>query len=196
MKIAVFDFDGTITSKDTLLKFIKFTKGELNFLFGLFIFSPLLIAYKFKVYPNWKIKQQIFSYFYKGTTVQQFNQWGESFAKEIEKMIRPKAISAINGHIKEGYQIVIVSASIENWIKPWAIQKGITEILATKVEINNNGKLTGRFLTANCYGEEKVRRILEVFPDRKSYKLLAYGDSRGDREIIELADKGWYNKFK
>ena len=196
MKIAVFDFDGTITTKDTLLKFIKFSKGELNFLFGFFIFSPLIIAYKLKLYPNWKVKQQIFNYFYKGTTIEQFNQWGGAFANEVQKIVRAKAIAAINEHREEGYKTVIVSASIENWIKPWALQQGINEIIATKVEIDNEGRLTGKFLTDNCYGEEKVKRVLEIFPDRKSYTMLAYGDSRGDNEIIKFADKGWYNKFK
>ena len=56
--------------------------------------------------------------------------------------------------------------------------------------------MTGNFLSRNCYGEEKVRRLLELEPNRNSYILYAYGDSKGDKELIEFADKGWYNKFK
>jgi phosphoserine phosphatase len=50
-------------------------------------------------------------------------------------------------------------------------------------------------LSKNCFGQEKINRLLEEFPDRRSYKLIAYGDSSGDKELIDFADKGFYNKF-
>ncbi|MCE5175160.1 MAG: HAD-IB family hydrolase [Bacteroidales bacterium] len=196
MKIVVFDFDGTITTKDTFLEFIKFTKGNRRLLFGLFFLSPVLVVYLLKLYPNWKTKQLVFSHFFKGTTLEQFNKWGESFLVKIERMSRLKAIETIKRHQSESDKVVVVSASIENWIKPWAYEMGIDLVLATRLEVNENGKLTGNFLTKNCYGQEKVNRILELFPDRNSYSLTVYGDSRGDKELIEYADKGWYNLFK
>jgi len=196
MTITAFDFDGTITTKDTLLTFIKFSKGTWPFLVGFFLYSPLLIAYKLRLYPNWKVKQHIFSYFYKGTSIDQFNQWGAAFSERIAKIVRPRALTAIHTHQQEGCVLVIVSASVENWITPWAAGQGIDRVLATQVEIDQQGKLTGKFLTKNCYGREKVNRILEVFPRRADYKLLAYGDSRGDLDPIEFADEGYYHKFK
>jgi phosphoserine phosphatase len=67
-------------------------------------------------------------------------------------------------------------------------------IIGTKIQVVD-GKLTGRFLTKNCYGEEKVRRMLEQYPDRKEYKLVAYGDSRGDHALLDFADEGHYREF-
>ena len=67
---------------------------------------------------------------------------------------------------------------------------GVTATIGTKVEVDPGGKLTGRFLTKNCYGPEKVNRLLEIEPDRRKYFLYAYGDSRGDKEILEFADRG------
>ena len=194
--IAVFDFDGTITRKDSLLEFIKFSKGERHFYFGFFLFSPLLIAIKLKLYPNWKAKQNLFSYFYKGISVEKFNDWGKDFSSEIDEIARPKAMETIKSHKENNNKTIIISASIENWIKPWAEKIGIETVLATKIETDKNGLLTGRFLTKNCYGQEKVNRLLEVFPDRNNYKFIAYGDSRGDKELIKFADKGFYNNFK
>jgi phosphoserine phosphatase len=55
--------------------------------------------------------------------------------------------------------------------------------LATKVKPDLSG-----FISKNCYGQEKVNRLLEVEPDRKNYYLYAYGDSRGDREMLAFAD--------
>jgi len=193
--IAVFDFDGTITRKDTLLEFIKFSKGNLKFYVSFLLFSPLLVAMKFKLYPNWKAKQRLFTYLYKGVSIKQFNEWGNGFCSEIDNMLRPKAIDAINSHKENGNKTVIISASIENWIKPWAAKHGVDTVLATKIETDKNGLLAGNFLTKNCYGKEKVSRLLEIFPHRSEYKLIAYGDSRGDKELIQFADKGFYNTF-
>ena len=93
-------------------------------------------------------------------------------------------------------RVVILSASIENWIRYWAEEVGADMVLATKIETNKNGLLTGKFLSKNCYGQEKVNRLLEMFPNRNDYKIIAYGDSRGDKELIEISDKGYYNKFE
>ena len=68
-------------------------------------------------------------------------------------------------------------------------------MLGTKVE-TRDGRLTGRFATPNCYGPEKVRRIREVFPDRDNYHLTAFGDSRGDKEMLDYADQGYYKPFR
>ena len=56
MNLALFDFDGTITKNDSLIKFIRFAVGDLKFVFGLFILSPVLLAYKIKLIPNFKAK--------------------------------------------------------------------------------------------------------------------------------------------
>ena len=58
------------------------------------------------------------------------------------------------------------------------------------------GVLTGRFLTKNCYGEEKVTRLLQLFPERTQYWLTAYGDSRGDFELLDFANESYYRPFK
>ena len=190
--LAVFDFDGTITHKDTLLEFIKFSKGKIWFYFGFLIFSPLLIAMKLKMCPNWKVKQRLFSWFFKGVSIKQFNQWGKTFRAEIDKNLRHEIMTAIKSHKEDGDKIIIISASIENWITPWAEKAGIDTVLATKIAIDQNGLLTGKFSTKNCYGQEKVNRLLAEFPNREDYKLIVYGNSRGDQELIQLADSGCY----
>ena len=193
--LAVFDFDGTITIKDTLLEFIKFSKGRFKLYLCILIFAPLLVVMKLKLLPNWQVKQLLFTYLYKGVSIENFNKWGHGFRANIDKILRYEAIEALKSHQKRNNRVIIISASIENWIKPWADNMGIDIVLATKIEINKNGLLTGKFLTKNCYGQEKVNRLLEAFPDRNDYNLVAYGDSRGDKELISFADNGFYRKF-
>lgn len=195
-QIAAFDFDGTITNKDTFLEFIKFTEGSIKFYMVFLLFSPLLVAYKLKLYPNWKIKQQIFSFIYKGKDRSTFNNLCKNFFLQVGKgIIKPQAIEHIKKCQKEKTEILIVSASIENWITPFAQYLNIKTVLATKIETNANDKITGRFTTPNCYGMEKVNRISQLFPNRNDYTLSAYGDSKGDKALLAFADKRFY-RFK
>jgi hypothetical protein len=55
-KIYAFDFDGTLTTRDTLLEFIRFVFGIRRMLFGFLIYSPLLILMKLRLYSNYKAK--------------------------------------------------------------------------------------------------------------------------------------------
>ena len=88
--------------------------------------------------------------------------------------------------------MLIVSASIDNWVQPFFPE---VKVLGTQIEVVN-GKLTGRFLTKNCYGQEKVNRILALYPNRTDYHLTAYGDSRGDKEMLAFADESYYKPFR
>jgi len=194
--IIAFDFDGTITTKDTLIAFIRFSKGKFNLFLGFLLYSPLLIAYKLKLYPNWKIKQKIFSYFFKGTNLLSFNKICEDFSKHSQGLIRPKATKVIRAYIEKNYELVIISASIENWVKPFARKLGISDIICTKPEIDSNNNLTGFFSTPNCYGIEKVNRLIENYPMIKDYYLIAYGDSEGDKELLDFADEKYYREFE
>jgi HAD superfamily hydrolase (TIGR01490 family) len=196
MRIAAFDFDGTITTEDTFLAFIKFTQGRWPLYRALLLYAPLLIAFKLKLYPAWKAKQILFAHFYRGVPLTLFNSWGESFAEQITRFVRPKAVAAIAAHRQANDVLVIVSASAENWILPWAKAQGFDSVLATQLETDEDGKLTGKFRSPNCSGQEKVTRLLQRFPARRDYELWAYGDSRGDKALIEFADQGWYNRFK
>ncbi len=193
-RIAVFDFDGTITSKDTFIEFILFSKGMISFGLGLVLYSPYIIAFKLGLYPNYKAKEKLFAYFFKGMKFEDFKNLGEVFSNKTDNIIRESTRQKIKDHINKCDDIFVISASIEEWVRPWCMQNGIKNVLCTKIEVDSNGYITGKFLTKNCYGQEKVNRLLELEPNREEYYLYAYGDSRGDKEIIEFADKGEYIK--
>jgi len=101
-----------------------------------------------------------------------------------------------------GSQVFIVSASIDNWVRPFFHVRGLDgiQVLGTQIEVED-GKLTGRFKTRNCYGKEKVNRIIEALSatqafQRQEYDIEAFGDSRGDKELLAFADKGHYKPFR
>lgn len=185
--IAAFDFDGTITSKDSLPDFIIFCVGKLRFGVGLLILSPVLLLYKAGIIENWKAKEIMFSHFFKGWKINDFDKKCRSYAERVKDMLRQSIIDKIREHQQANHSVAIVSASISNWIRPWAYENGIMEVIGTEIEIKN-GSLTGKFASPNCYGQEKVNRLQEKYPAREDYTLYAYGDSRGDKELLEFAD--------
>lgn len=190
--VAAFDFDGTLTTKDTFPEFITFVYGKRRLYTGLLLHSPCLLLMKLRLYPNWKAKQRVFSWFFRGVPYAQFAQWGRDFATVIEGMKRDATLDCLRQKREEGADVYVISASIYEWVYPFCSQIGAKDVLATEVEIDDKGLLTGRFASPNCYGREKVCRLLAAEPPRSEYFLYAYGDSRGDRELIAYADKGTY----
>ena len=191
--IATFDFDGTLTTKDTLIDFLIFNFGKAKVLFGFIILSPILISLKLKLIKNSKAKQILFSYFFKNHSEAEFNDNCSSYSKRIDTICNTETLDRLRWHLKQNHKVVIISASIRNWIEPWALKNGIDIVLGTEIEIAKN-IITGKFRSKNCYGIEKVNRLLEKYPNRNAYTLYAYGDSRGDKELLELADHPNYIK--
>ena len=188
--VAVFDFDGTLTTKDTFLEFIRFTYGTAKLYMGLVRYLPLLVFMKMHLYPNWKAKEIIFSHFYQHWKYQDFQKKCQEFKAIIDHYKRESSISALNNHLQKKHTVYVVSASIEEWVKPWCEQLNISGVIGTQIEVDSKGVITGRFLSKNCYGQEKVNRFLLQEPNRTEYYLYAYGDSKGDQQMLTFADEG------
>lgn len=193
--IAFFDFDGTITTKDTLLEFIKYTNGLLKFYIGFLLNSHWIVGYKLGIITNQRAKEKVLKYFFGGKETVLFNKNCKDFVEsKIPGMLRPGAIQEINNLLADGMEVVIVSASPENWVKLWAEQYGAS-CISTRLETRNN-KISGLISGKNCYGDEKVRRIKEIYDLAAYTKIYAYGDSEGDKEMLRLADPWVYKPFR
>ena len=193
--LRAFDFDGTITTRDTFLAFLRFATGRRQFFARMAKNAPNIAKMFLHLTSTQKAKEAVFAHFFKGLPLSDFNLLCRSFAEKNSRLLRKSAIEAIRSAIETGDNVLIVSASIENYIAPFFEDLPIT-IEATKVETDGEGRLTGKFLGKNCKGAEKVRRILACFPDRDTYRLIAYGDSKGDCEMLKLADEAHYKPFR
>ncbi|HOK07880.1 MAG TPA: HAD-IB family hydrolase [Syntrophales bacterium] len=194
--IAAFDFDGTITRKDSFLDFLLYTFGA-KYVFKRLFFDNffILLCYYFGLASNHKAKEHIFCSIFKDYAHKDFENLCSDYSlNRVNEIIRPEAISRIKWHLVHKHTLVLISASIKEWIAPWAEQYGFEMVIATEPEVRE-GILTGRFKTKNCYGEEKRKRFLEIYPRRNSYLLLVYGDSRGDKALMGEADKAFYRIF-
>jgi phosphatidylglycerophosphatase C len=194
-KIAFFDFDGTITTKDSLMEIIKFQKGVAAFYAGFLLNAHWLIAYKLRFIPNDLAKQKILSYFFSGTPELVFQEKCDLFADQIiPGMVRPGAIAEINLLRKDGFEIVVVSASAGNWIRKWTNRLSL-ELIATKLEVQN-GLITGKIDGKNCHGDQKVICIKQRWNLTEYERIYAYGDSPGDKPMMALATKSFYQPFR
>ena len=118
--LVIFDFDGTITSKDSLIDFIQYAVGKQTFYLGLLKLSPMLTAYALKLIPNHIAKEKLIAHFFKGWEADYFQTTADKYSiEQIEKIIRPKGIKKITWHQQQGHKVVIVSASMESWLKKY-----------------------------------------------------------------------------
>ena len=189
--LALFDFDGTLTTKDSFIAFIKYYHGTARLLMGLVLNLPVLLIYKARLLPNWKAKERIMQYFFGGVDLVKFNQKAREFSiVEIPKMLKNDMIEHLSRHKEVGNDVFLVSASFENWLIPWAERLGLT-VIGSRVE-STSSKVTGKIDGKNCYGPEKVIRVQQQVDVSKYEKIYSYGDSRGDREMLALADFAIY----
>ncbi len=193
--IAFFDFDGTITRKDTLLEFARYSRGFAGYWIGICLISPWLMAMKMGLISKRKAKEKFLTYFFEKTDVEKFNAVCLSFtANIIPGLLRQDALLAIKKHREENADIVIVSASAENWVAPWCIQNNL-QYICTRLEVKDQ-KITGKILGQNCNGAEKVSRIKERFDTAEYKNIYCYGDSKGDKLMLQLATHPSYKAFK
>jgi HAD superfamily hydrolase (TIGR01490 family) len=151
-----------------------------------------LAAYSVGIIANDVAKEAVLTHFLRGRSIGALREAGEIFARQcIPRMVRPQAMGSLSRHRARGDVCVLVTASLGVYVEPWGLAQGFDAILSTKLE-TRSGAATGRLLGGNCYGPEKVRRVEDWLNGRKAAEIWAYGDSRGDREMLELADVAHY----
>lgn len=187
--IAAFDFDGTLTRCDSLVPFLFFTFGTWKTIAGLLAELPSMIAFLLNLRTRQSTKERILTRFLKGLPSPSLDKMGSDFAeKGISKILRSDSMQKLRWHQEQGHRCVLISASIDLYLKPWAASEGIPHILASQLAYDQENKATGLLQGLNCWGKEKTRRLTELLGPKENYILYAYGDSAGDRELLALAD--------
>jgi len=192
--LIVFDFDGTITRADSMLALARYCYGQIGYLIRMALLVPWFFFYVLGFCSNQHFKERFLRIFFGGMNVEEFNNVCEKFLKDrLRHLLRQSAVSCIEQHKQAGDRVLVITASAENWVKPWCKEFGL-ECLASRLEVRN-GKITGRLEGKNCHGKEKVRRLLEVAQLQNYDALLVYGDSHGDHALGEIANQYFYKYF-
>jgi phosphatidylglycerophosphatase C len=192
--VAAFDFDETLTDRDTLLPFLHSVVGTRQYSMKMLRLSPILTAYSLRLIPNWRAKQIVLTHFLAGISQEQLHKAAEHFAEhEISKWLRYEAVERLRWHQSKGHRTILVSASLAIYLQPWAQYMGIQDVLGTELEVQQ-GRFTGRIQGKNCYGPEKLARLQHLI-NIDHCCLHAYGDSKGDRELLSVAQYPYYRTF-
>lgn len=194
--VAAFDFDGTLTRRDTLLPFLLHVAGPVNFLIKIIYLSPILAAYALGMMRNDIAKIKVLRRFLADMEMAALQQLAMEFATEkLPGLLRGEAMQRLAWHRQQGHRCVVISASLELYLRPWASKAGFDDVLGSRLEALDNGRTSGRLLGENCFGPEKMHRLEALLGPREGYTLYAYGDSRGDKELLSAADYPYYKSF-
>ncbi|MBP6378650.1 MAG: HAD-IB family hydrolase [Kaistella sp.] len=192
-KLYLFDFDGTLTYKDTMFLYLKFY-NSMKFYVQFVKHIPLFVLLKLKLADAEKVKKSFISSILKGESRTKIEKKSQSFFEKYQdEIFRVNALEFINNIDRTHTESYIVSASLDIWVKPFA-EKLKMKLLSTRAEFKND-IFTGNFIGKNCNGPEKVKRIIETVNERKFDKIIAFGDTSGDREMLSWADESHFEFF-
>lgn len=177
------------------MEFMKFLKGKNKLYLSFFINSHWLILMYLGLIERSSVKEKIWTYLFGNIKLEEFNLLAKKFSMEIlPSILYQSALDQIETHKKNGDRIIIVTASAENWLKPWCDFNQL-ELICTQMEVKK-GRLTGKIKGENCNGLEKVNRIRQIINLDEFDKIYAYGNSAGDKAMLNLATHQFYNHFK
>jgi len=176
------------------MQFILYTQGIWRTATGFILLSPFLFLWKLGLLDNQAAKERVLQYFFGGQKLKSFDDQCIAFAsRNLPKLIRTNAMALIELFKRENARIVIVSASPENWVKPWCDSWNI-ECIATRLEVQKD-ILTGKIDGRNCYGSQKEARVREAIDLADYSTIVAYGDTRGDKEMLAMASEPHYREM-
>jgi len=193
--LVAFDFDGTLTVRDSFNAFLKWRAGPARWTLGLIRLSPALIAYVFNRNRG-KLKAAAVREFLKGVSQARLEADARTFAElYAPSLFRPDAVAIWRRWRAKGAKLVIVTASPDLIVAPFARGLGADMLIGTRLAFDLNDKVVGALAGPNCRGKEKVVRLKEAFGD--SVRLAAaYGDTSGDTEMLAIAEERGFRVFR
>lgn len=192
--LALFDFDGTLSSGDSLVLFLRYIYGDRLFYLGVLNCVPTLIAWRMRLLSNGVAKETLLKWFLEGVRVSDIIEKAECFSKnKLMRHLKVAAVDRLKWHQRLGHEVVVVSASAELWLNGLCNALDV-KLIATQLEVVD-GVYSGRFEGKNCNGDEKVLRVQSCYNTSEYAEIYAYGDSKEDLPMLMLATHPFYRKF-
>lgn len=192
--VAAFDFDGTLTRRDTIVPFLAAVAGMAGFARGLPRALPPLVCWSIGLIGSTETKERLFGIYLRGRALEEVQTAAAAFAAtRLPRMLRPEALARLRWHRRRGDRCFVVTASPDLYVAPWAATEGV-ETIASRLETDANARLTGRHAGPACDGDEKCRRLREALGPVAA-EIHAYGDSEGDRPLLAMARHAYWRTF-
>lgn len=191
MNLALFDFDGTITHKETFAPFLRFAIPRHRRVLGTGLFPPLVIGYRLGLVSGVHIRSSLVNFGFRGMRAEKIIDAGQRFSEEVlPAIVRKHALERIHWHKAQGDRIIVVSGALDVYLSPWCKQHDL-ELLCSKLHVEN-GVLTGRYQGLQCVKAEKCRRVRELCTPEDFPTIYAYGDTKEDLDMLAIAHKKFY----
>ena len=192
-KLYCFDFDGTLTYRDTMFMFLRHY-NPVRFYLQFVLHTPLFILLKLNLMDAERVKKSYIASMLKGESRTRIEEEAQKFfTQNYPEIIRRNALDFLNNRDADHTESWMITASLDIWVRPFA-QKFNMKLLATEAEYVD-GIFTGKFITPNCNGNEKLNRIKSEMKGRKYDKIIAFGDTAGDKPMLNWADESYFRFF-
>jgi len=192
--LVAFDFDGTLTIRDSFTGFLAWRTTPARWAVGLARLAPSALAY-LGHRDRGRIKAAAIRWFLGGLPRARLAAEAEAYAEaRTAALLRPDALAAWNAWRARGAVLAIVTASPTAVVGPFARKLGADILIGTELAYDGQDRVTGALATPNCRAAEKVVRLRERFGDAVRL-AAAYGDTSGDTEMLALAEAPGFRVF-
>lgn len=191
MALAIFDFDGTITTHETMPDFLRRSISSRRLFVGWILLAPLVLGYRLRIVSGTLVRRVLVRFGYSGVPASEVAATGRDFAQNyLPDVLRPEAMQRIAWHRAQGHKVVVVSGGLDAYLVPWCSAHGL-ELLCSSLQ-RRNGVLTGHYEGRQCVLAEKARRVRERYDLQALAEIYAYGDTPEDQDLLGIATRKYY----
>lgn len=192
--LVAFDFDGTLTWRDSFRAFLAWKTGSCGYALGLAKLAPEVLGW-LSHHDRGRLKTAMVRRFLGGAHREEIEAEARAFATDqAQDLLRPDALRMWRQWQARSARLIIVTASPEIIVAPFAHGLGADMLIGTRLVIDADDRLTGDLSGSNCRGPEKVARLRDIFGNDVRLEA-AYGDSAGDLEMLALAEEAGMKVF-
>lgn len=187
MKTVIFDFDGTLTKRDTLRPFGHYLASKRKRYCPLILLYLGLIAYRFKIISDKCLKQLFLKLFIKDETAGRIHQLVNEFLDHtIPALLNEPVYAHLRRHLDHGDKVYIASANFDFFLEPLREKWHLSGLICTKTESDEHG-YTGKIIGACCKKNDKLVKLLSVFGADNLKTFIAYGDKEDEPLLTYVA---------
>lgn len=186
MELALFDFDHTITDRDSYAGFLRRIATPDALKQARWKIGPWLLAYRATLVSAEALRRRVTRLAFAGRDAGEVGRLAQTYAEEaLPAMLRPEMMQRIAWHQAQGHEVAVVSASLDAYLRTWCERHGITGLICNALAAKE-GRLTGEYAGGEI-GMRKAALIHQHHDLSRYHRIHAYGDSREDRPILALA---------
>ena len=188
--LALFDFDGTLTTRETFPAFMRYAVVRPRLLAGGVLLAPVVFGYRRGWVAGNPTRASIVQMGLRGVDAERLRAQGAAFARDVlPGVLRPEAMARLAWHRQRGDRVVVVSGGLDVYLAPWCADQGVELLCSVLAE--RGGRITG-YAGLQCVGEEKVRRVHALCDPQAYAAIHAYGDTHEDQAMLAMAHHRTY----